>query len=411
MWLPEAPGIDSSLFFDDDGRAYIMANRQPPGGQQYPKHMEIYLQELDLASGKLVGEKYSLWDGALKFIHAQEGPHLYKVDGWYILLIAEGGTGHTHSITVARSRSLTGPYEGCKSNPILTHRHLGKRHPISNVGHGDLIETQNGDWWMVCLGSRPYGGYYRNLGRESFLVPVEWEDGWPVVNAGKGMVEMEMERPNLPLHRFSPLPACDHFDQTRLSHSWMFIRTPREDFWSLEERPGYLRLRLRPETLMQEVNPSFVGRRQEHMSFAARTALEFQPLSEHEAAGVVLLQNTEYQYRMEVALDCGKRSIRLIKRTAGADEQLAVQPLPAAEAGSRIYLKVEAVGQSYSFHYAVRSEKWQPLVEDADGTILSSDVAGGFTGSVMGLYATSHGTGSSGYADFDYFEYLPLNEE
>ncbi|RAU93568.1 glycoside hydrolase family 43 protein [Paenibacillus sp. YN15] len=411
VWLPEAPGIDSSLFFDDDGRAYIMANRQPPGGQQYPKHMEIYLQELDLADRKLVGEKYSLWDGALKFIHAQEGPHLYKVDGWYILLIAEGGTGHTHSITVARSQNLTGPYEGCKMNPILTHRHLGKRHPISNVGHGDLVQTQNGDWWMVCLGSRPYGGYYRNLGRESFLVPVEWEDGWPVVNAGKGMVEMELERPNLPQHRFSPPSACDHFDQNKLAPSWMFIRTPRGNFWSLEERPGYLRLRLKPETLMQEANPAFVGRRQEHMSFAARTALEFTPQTEQEAAGIVLLQNTEYQYRMEVALDRGKTAVRLIRRTAGADELLAVQPLPGAEPGSRIYLKVEAVGQSYSFYWAVRSEEWQPLVEGADGTILSSDVAGGFTGSVMGLYATSHGTASRGYADFDYFEYLPLNAE
>jgi xylan 1,4-beta-xylosidase len=409
VWLPEAPGIDSSLFFDDDGKAYIMANRQPPGGQQYPKHMEIYLQELDLAQGKLVGEKYSLWDGALKFIHAQEGPHLYKVDGWYILLIAEGGTGHTHSITVARSQNLTGPYEGCKSNPILTHRHLGKRHPISNVGHGDLVETQNGDWWMVCLGSRPYGGYYRNLGRESFLVPVEWEDGWPVVNAGKGMVEIEMESPNLPQTRFSPEPACDHFDRNRLAYTWMFIRTPRGDFWSLEERPGHLRLRLKPETLMEEANPAFVGRRQEHMSFAARTVLEFQPQTEQEAAGVVLLQNTEYQYRMEVALADGKKSVRLIRRTAGTDEVLAAGPLQ--EPHSRIYMKVEAVGQSYSFHYATRSEEWQPLVEDADGTLLSSDVAGGFTGSVMGLYATSHGTGSSNYADFDYFEYLPLNDE
>lgn len=409
VWLPDAPGIDSSLFFDDDGRAYIMANRRPPGGQQYPKHMEIYLQELDLEEGKLVGEKHSLWDGALKFIHAQEGPHLYKVDGWYILLIAEGGTGHTHSITVARSENLTGPYEGCKSNPILTHRHLGKRHPISNVGHGDLVETQNGDWWMVCLGSRPYGGCYRNLGRESFLVPVEWEDGWPVVNAGKGMVEMEMERPDLPPTRFSPEPACDHFDRSRLAYTWMFIRTPRGDFWSLEERPGHLRLRLKPETLMEEVNPAFVGRRQEHMSFAARTALEFQPQTEQEAAGVVLLQNTEYQYRMEVALADGKKSVRLIRRTAGTDEVLAVGELQ--EPHSRIYLKVEAVGQSYSFHYATRSEEWQPLAEDVDGTILSSDVAGGFTGSVMGLYATSHGTGSRNYADFDYFEYLPLNDE
>lgn len=407
VWLPDAPGIDSSLFFDDDGRAYVMANRQPPGGQQYPKHMEIWLQELDLSAGKLVGEKHSLWDGALKFIHAQEGPHLYKVDGWYYLLIAEGGTGHTHSAAIARSQQLTGPYEGCKMNPILTHRHLGKRHPISNVGHGDLVETQNGDWWMVCLGSRPYGGYYRNLGRESFLVPVEWEDGWPVVNAGKGMVELELERPKLPEYRFSPLPACDHFDLDRLGADWMFIRTPRGDFWSLAERPGYLRLRPKPQMLMEEANPAFVGRRQQHMSFAARTVLEFAPQTDKDAAGVVLLQNTEYQYRMEAAQEGGRMAVRLIRRAAGVDELLAVRPLEAEAV--RIYLKVEAIGQSYSFYCATRSEEWQALAEGADGTILSSDVAGGFTGSVIGLYATSHGGVSSGYADFDYFEYLPLD--
>ncbi|WP_438444492.1 glycoside hydrolase family 43 protein [Gorillibacterium sp. sgz5001074] len=407
VWLPEAPGIDSSLFFDD-GKCYVMANRQPPAGQQYPKHMEIWMQELDLKEQRLTGPKFSLWDGAMKFIHAQEGPHLYKIDGWYYLLIAEGGTGHTHSVTIARSESITGPYEGCKMNPILTHRHLGHRHPITNVGHADLVETQNGEWWMVCLGSRPYGGPYRNLGRETFLVPVAWEEGWPVVNPGVGKVELLERRPNLPEHRFPSLPACEHFDSERLGHQWLFIRTPRGEFWSLTERPGHLRLRLKPESLADTANPAFVGRRQEHMAFAARTALDFTPQSERETAGLVLLQSTDFHYRFELTLRDGVQVLRLTERRAAVDTVLAEH---AVEPGRqrRLYLKVEAIGQSYGFYYAVEPEAWIPLFEQADGTLLSTDVAGGFTAAILGMYASGNGEASGSYADFDYFEYQPLD--
>ncbi len=207
------------------------------------KHNEIWLQELDLEKKQLVGPKYSLWDGALKNAHAQEAPHLYKINGWYYLMIAEGGTGHTHAVTIARSKNVTGPYEMTETNPILTHRHLGKNHPIVNIGHADIVETQDGDWWMVCLGSRPYGGYYRNLGRETFLVPFIWEDGWPIVNPGKGFVEEEMPFPKLSEHKWPALPQADSFDADTLDDQWNFLRTPRGDFWSLSERSGFLRLK------------------------------------------------------------------------------------------------------------------------------------------------------------------------
>lgn len=404
-WLPDAPGIDSSLFFDDDGKCYVTANRQPPAGQQYPKHMEIWLQELDLQTRRLVGPKYSLWDGALKQVHAQEGPHLYKIDGYYYLLIAEGGTGHTHSVTIARSKEITGPYESCKMNPILTHRHLGRNHPIVNVGHADFVQTQDGEWWLVCLASRPYGGYYRNLGRETFLVPFVWEDGWPVVNPGKGIVEMELPRPSLPEHRWPTLPACDHFDSPKLSLQWNFIRTPRGDFWSLSERPGYLRLKLKPETVMESANPSFVGRRQQHPNFAVRTALEFEPRSKREAAGLVLLQNNDFQYRMEYTRGESCNVVRLIQRRAGADALLAERSVPPKGQGKKLYLKVEAVGQSYSFYFGTEAEAWHTLLENADGTVLSVDVAGGFTGAYIGMYASGNGEPSDNYADFDWFEY------
>ncbi|HHE72603.1 MAG TPA: glycoside hydrolase family 43 protein, partial [Chloroflexi bacterium] len=171
VWLDDAPGIDPSLFFDEDGRVWYVGNRHAFEGH-YPGHCEIWLQELDLENMTLVGERYLLWDGALKGAVYAEGPHLYRVNDHYYLMIAEGGTGHDHAVTIARSDSITGPYYPNPRNPILTHRHLGQDYPIVGTGHADLVETQYGEWWMVALAMRPYDGYFYNLGRETFLIPV-----------------------------------------------------------------------------------------------------------------------------------------------------------------------------------------------------------------------------------------------
>ncbi|WP_168121188.1 glycoside hydrolase family 43 protein [Paenibacillus sp. HB172176] len=408
IWLEDAPGIDPSLFFDEDGTVYYTGNRVPPEGQQYPKHMDIWLQELDLASGKLVGPKHSIWQGALKVGHAQEGPHLYKIGEWYYVMIAEGGTGHTHAITIARSKSPAGPYEGYKANPILTHRHLGRDYGIVNVGHGELIETQKGDWWMVCLASRPYGGYYRNLGRETFLVPVRWEGEWPVVSPGKGIVEEEGDAPDLPEMIWPELPIRDDFDQRELAPIWNFLRTPREAFWSLTERPGALRLQLRAASIAALENPSFVGRRQQHKSFRAETALCFEPKEAGDKAGLVLLQNADFQFRLEYGSFEGMKEIRLTQRKGGEETVLASCPF----GGQGLLLRAEAHGQHYGFYWREReSQEWMTLDGDADGTILSTDLAGGFTGAYMGMYAACESENSGGYADFEWFSYEGIDDE
>jgi alpha-N-arabinofuranosidase len=405
VWLDDAPGIDPSLLFDDDGKVYYTGNRVPPEGQLYLKEMDIWLQELDLKSGKLIGPKTSLWRGALKVAHAQEGPHLYKINGLYYLMIAEGGTGHTHAITIARSASPAGPYEGYKGNPILTHRHLGRGYPIVNVGHGELIETQKGDWWMVCLASRPYGGYYRNLGRETFLVPVAWEDGWPVVNPGKGIVELEGEAPDLPKTPWPPAAVRDDFDGPELAAGWNFIRTPRGDFWSLADHPGALRLRLKPDSVAKHENPAFVGRRQQHMRFRAAAEMRFAPEKDGEKAGLVLLQNADFQYRLEYGRFDGAAEIRLTERRRGEETVLAT----AGFDGDALELGVEAQDQRYAFLWRKQgSPQWTTLCGEADGTLLSTDTAGGFTGAYIGMFAACEEAGSSGnYADFGWFDYEP----
>jgi alpha-N-arabinofuranosidase len=404
-WLDDAPGIDPSLMFDDDGRVWYTGNRVPPAGESYSGHREIWLQELDLAAMQLIGENYSLWDGAVKGNLHAEAPHLYKINGIYYLMVAEGGTGHTHSVTIARSQEITGPYEVNHQNPILTHRHLGRDCPIVGTGHADLVETQNGEWWMVLLAMRPYDGYFYNLGRETFMAPVRWEDGWPIVSPGIGRVEFEHDVPDLPEHRWPSLPTTDHFDTPTLDFCWNFLRTPREDFWSVGERPGHLRLKLRPEMLSEQANPSFVGRRQQHINFAARTVMEFSPQSVNESAGVVLLQNNNFHFRLVVMRsETGTPTLRLIKRERGEERILTEQSI----SGSKFYFKVEAVGQAYSFYVATVAEQWRPVAEAVDGRILSTPVAGGFVGAYIGMYASSNGHPSENVADFDWFEYVGM---
>jgi alpha-N-arabinofuranosidase len=364
-----------------------------------------------------MGEPCVLWEGAARDATWAEAPHLYKVNGQYYLMIAEGGTSHDHAVTIARSANIAGPYEANRRNPILTHRYLGQEHPIVGTGHADLVVTQFGEWWMVLLAMRPYGGYYYNLGRETFLVPVRWEEGWPVVAPGSGRVESVGSAPNLPEHRWPSLPVCDHFDTKTLAPQWNFLRTPREEFWSLCARPGYLRLQLRPERLTDLANPSFVGRRQQHMRFAARAALEFQPQTDSECAGLVLLQNNEFHFRF-VITGGAATTVRLVRRATpkpttqllpiptGTDTVLAELPIE----GNRFYFKVEANGQAYNFYIATEPEAWQPVAEGVDGRILSTPYAGGFVGSYIGMYASSNGQPSTNTADFDWFEYVGLDE-
>jgi len=402
-WLDSAAGIDPSLFFDNDGRVWYTGTRLNETGY-YEGHTEIWLQELDLTSMRLVGEEYILWDGAVKGVVWAESPHIYKVDDRYYLLIAEAGTAHHHAVTVARSDSITGPYEGNRGNPILTHRHLGLDYPIVGTGHADLVQTQTGEWWMVLLAMRPYGGYFYNLGRETYLVPVRWEDGWPIVSPGTGRVEFSYPVADLPETIWEPIPACDNFDSDTLPLHWNFLRTPRNEFYSLTERPGYLRLRLRPQRLSEQTNPSFVGRRQQHVHFKAQCAVEFEPQSEYECAGLVLIQNNDFHYLFVITRST-EPVIRLIKRAYGKEEILSEQPLYS----SKCSLKVEAHEQAYGFYFAEQPDEWKSLAENVDGRILSTPVAGGFVGAFIAMYASSNGQPSTNNADFDWFEYLGLD--
>ncbi len=405
--LANAPGIDPSLFFED-GHAWYCGNRTPQReDHRQTSRREIWLQELDLTTMQLKGDVFVLWDGMSHGEAVPEAPHIYHVGDFYYLLIAEGGTFHEHCVTVARSRALTGPYEPCPLNPILTHRHLGYNAPIVAVGHADLVQTQAGEWWMVVLGARPYDGYYYNLGRETWLLPCTWEDDWPLPSPGSGRVEVSYAKPALPLHTMPSLPACDHFDSNTLRLCWNMLRTPRIDWYSLSARPGWLRMMLRPETLTEHSNPSFIGRRQQHMNFAARARMAFMPANAHESAGLAVVQNDRFYLSCRCEIDeGGGMTVLLEQRSHGEHTRLAAITLPTYTA--ELYWKIEAHGIHYHFYYALQPEAWQPLGEAVHGGFLSSTVAYGFTGVYIGMYTTSSGQHSANYADFDWFEYIGL---
>jgi alpha-N-arabinofuranosidase len=403
QFLPEAPGIDPSLFFDDDGRVYYTGNRRPESEPADSKLREIWAREINLKTGEWVGDtQVILSEGALRGASNAEGSHLYKKDGYYFLMIAEGGTGANHAVTIFRSKNVYGPYEGNKKNPIITHRHLGRSFPIGCVGHADLVETPNGEWWMVLLGVRPYDSFDYNLGRETFMTPVTWEEGWPVVNPGYGQISFTGKAPRLKEYPFTTAPNLVEFNSNKLGYEWNFIRTPRENFWSLNERSGWLRLKLLPAKITEQKCPSLICRRLTEFKFSASTLMNFPTLKDNESAGMVILMNNNFNYRMELVNQNGSKSIRLTQTKEGVETIFAEKKFDSPY----VFLRIWASGPSeYNFDFASQKNQWIELKHQVDAHILSRRIAGGFTGTMIGLYASSNGQTTNSFADFDWFDY------
>lgn len=403
--LKDAPGIDPSLFFDDDGKVYYTGNRTPDDKPAGSKYRQIWIQELDTLKKQLVGEvTVAIEEGALHGSIVAESPHMYKKDGFYYIMIAEGGTGIDHAVTIFRSKNILGPYEINKKNPIITHRNLGKEYPIACVGHADFVETQYGEWWMVLLGVRTYGGFHYNLGRETFLTPIAWENDWPIVNPGVGKIQFEERRPNLPVFTAKKENFFDDFNTDTLQYYWNFLRTPNTNFWSLKDKKGYLSLQLRPNTLVDLENPSFIGRRQQDTSFFAETKMVFEPANKNESAGLVVMMNNNFHFRVEKIIENDITYIQLTRRHAGKEDLIGKSSVLKDE---EIVLGVKAIGQNYSFYY-VQNNKTVFLTQNIDGRTLSRVNTGGFTGTYIGLYSSSNGFISKNKAYFDWLNYQQI---
>ena len=398
IWLEEAPGIDPSLFFDDDGRIWFTANRKPPCGERYPGHREIWLQEFDLRSKRLTGDRYALWDGAAKTATWAEAPHIFNKDGYYYLIIAEGGTGFDHAVTVARSRSITGPYEANSRNPILTHRHLGDRMPVIATGHADLVQTQNSDWWMVVLAMRRPEKDYAPLGRETFLIPVDWQDGWPVAHPGIGRVSISVPAPALPPQPWPKDPGRIRFDTSGLGPEWVFLRFRPSHAISTQERQGFLRMQLKYGTLSQ---PLMVSRRLQHLNFTAAARFEFAPDANGDFAGIALWLHPRAQIRFILTGPVHNPELCLLRIDSESETVLATAK--ATEKHQSFF--IEAKGRFLSFYYRPDKKEKKCFCHNVDAMLLSPLHSGGFTGTMIGLIAGSENAATANHVDFAWFDY------
>jgi xylan 1,4-beta-xylosidase len=401
VWI-QGEGIDPSLFFDEDERVYF-THTGPAGISQH---------EIDLATGQ-VGEARMIWEGTGG--QYPEGPHLYRINGVYYLLISEGGTEYGHMLTVARSASPWGPFESCPANPILSHRSTSS--PIQATGHGDFVQDPAGNWWVVFLGIRPNGHWScHHLGRETFLAPVAWTaEGWPapgrLAHQGPALhevhsaeqVALEMEGPDLAPHSWPAKAPRDDFNAPAFGLSWNFLRNPRPEDASLSERKGWLSLKGSAVSLNEADSPAWVGCRQEHFEVNVTAKMEFGPGADNEEAGLVVWMNERHHYEVAVTQREG-RLVALVRRRIGS---LIAEVAKHEIAPGPITLELTADRNLYAFALQTAQGLRIELAQ-AETKYLATEVAGGFTGVYFALYATGNGAPCASPAFFDWFEYRSL---
>lgn len=401
------PGIDPSFFFDEDDNVYYTGAADG----------KIFLQQIDITTGKHIGQMQFIWGGTGG--NDPEGPHLYKKDGWYYLLISEGGTELGHMITMARSRKITGPYMAYEKNPVLTNRSHSME--LKAIGHADLIQDQNDNWWAVCLGIRTISYPYRhNLGRETMLVPVVWEkDRFPVF-ANNGLLEDVIETDKLPLslEPFEPdsknlvgsFHYYDDFSADVLNSCWNTIYNPDKSLYALtadraDMSASGITLYGGVHAIGSVDSITWLGRRQEHHFFDAVTKLTFDPASNGDEAGLTIYLNNEHHYEIALAMLHDKKCL-LFRRQIGSlfkIEQCIEYP------DDSVYLKLQATMQEYSFSYSIDGKNYLPFGK-GECAYLTTEVGGCFTGNYIALYCTNTDPSvqkGAFYHFYDYQAYLP----
>lgn len=370
VWI-DHEGIDPSLFWDTDGRAYLIATHNDERGVQCIGQFEI-----DLKTGRRLGPTRPIWYGSGG--KAPEGPHMYRINGWYYLMIAEGGTEYGHMETIARSRSVWGPFEGCPRNPILTH--VNAAWPdFQAVGHGDLIQTPDGDWRMLFHGIRPSTALLHHIGRETLLAPVTWDaEGWPVVNGGKRIERVMRLTEDGDEGVLRPSIAWrDDFSAPRPLPRWSFLRNPRMDDYAFGDG---LTLRGGAATLDEAASPAFLGVRQQGFDLRFRAALR---LSGAGTAGATVFHTHEHHYDLCVQRAAGGLRVSLRRRVV---DMLMEQTLLLPDA-DEVLLQIDAHRLRYDF-YAGPDAKRLSFVGSGCTQLLSTECMNfTFTGCFFALFA------------------------
>ena len=412
-------GFDPSLFHDEDGRKWLVNIEWDFRKGRY-RFAGIVIQEYDPVQRRLIGPTTKILKKANTLC---EGPNLYRRDGWYYLMLAEGGTGWAHGITMARSRNLLGPYELDPQPAVLTASDDVSL-PLQKAGHGELVQTQTGEWYVAHLASRPlitgvasdldssrkspegapYAGQRCLLGRETCLQKMAWRDGWLRLEAGGTKPQVAVPAPkDLPAQPWPALPGRDDFNDETLDVNWSSLRVPVTESWlSLKARPGWLRLCGR-ESQHSLFNQSLVARRLRDFCMTAETKLEFSPQHFTQGAGLICYYDTRTHFYLRVSHDEEQgKVLGIVLTDDGVYDEL---PVLAIHDWKGIFLRAEINRTKLQFSASPDCSSWQNIGPVLDASKLSDDYGTGlhFTGAFVGLCCQDLKDHAL-VADFDYFD-------
>ena len=380
-------GVDPSLLFENDSIYYV----HPDASNNF------LLATINPTTGQFHKAPKVIAHGT--GASSPEGPHLYKINGYYYLMSAEGGTGSEHMEVIQRSTSPWGPYVVSPVNPVVSHKN-DPSNPFQAIGHADLVQLPDDSWWLVCLGIRPKGGNYHHLGRETFMAPVTWDaNGWPK-GGNNGIVAQIFAKPNLPAFLWPQNPVRDEFDSTALRLMWNFVRNPHAADWSISENPDHLRLKGSAISFKEKNSPAFVARRQTAFNVAASASINFTPVAENEEAGLVVRGDDYNHYDLVVTQLGGDKVVMLRKYLEDKVTSRNYQKIPNGD----ITLRITATDLEYKF-WVQEPGKTAVLLGTAATKDLSTELIGGFTGTFIGMYASGNGSANTNPADFDWFDF------
>ncbi|WP_028986626.1 glycoside hydrolase family 43 protein [Thermicanus aegyptius] len=407
-------GFDPSLFHDEDGRKYLV-NMVWDHRVGHHHFYGIVLQEYSVEEKKLVGPQKIIFKGT--DVKLTEGPHIYKINGYYYLLTAEGGTRYEHQATLARSKDIWGPYEVHPDNPLITS-YPYPRNPLQKAGHASIVHTHTDEWFLAHLTGRPLPKEgqplldprgFCPLGRETAIQRLEWRDGWPYV-VGGNQPSLEVEGPHVEEVTWErDYPEKDDFDSEKLNLHFQTLRIPLDNgIMSLTDHPGHLRLYGR-ESLTSKFTQAFVARRWQHFNFTAETKMAFRPDTFQQSAGLVNYYNTQNWTTLQMTWNEEKG--RILELMA-CDHFTIDQPLKGKEIVipddvEYVYLRVEVKTNTYQYSYSFDGQDWMEIPVTFYSYKLSDDyIRGGgfFTGAFVGMHCQDT-SGQRKYADFDYFIY------
>lgn len=400
VMLPEVQGIDPAFFFDEDGKAYIVNNDDAPNGApEYPGHRTVRVVEFDTETDRCVGERKIVVNKGVRPEEKPiwcEGPHIYKINGKYYLMTAEGGTSTWHSEVIYRGDSPMGPFTPWEGNPILTQRTLDKsrQNPVTCAGHADIVQGPDGEWWGVFLACRPIQDDIENLGRETFIMPVKWtEDGWPYMTRQNEEVPLQLSKNGYRRSEnatFGNFAHTDNFTDSVLSYKWHTLRGPATEYYSLTTNPGHLTIKCADVKSTDKAVLPYVGRRIQHHKYTAGTKLTFVPENDSECAGMLLFKDEVHQYFLGKDSKDSRQRMVLRRITENGNEEIAAKELDPDN--KSVNLMIESQGLNLDFKYSLdNGNTWETLASGLDAGFMSTARAGGFTGTTVGLYASGAG--------------------